>query len=182
MKKLIALFLLLFIVGTTISEAQRRQRGPRLTKEERVDRTTTRLYVALELNDSQMKAVKTALKTHADDVEKLVLDSEERPSREDIKKLGETRDESIKGILNETQSQKYDRMQERLQQRTRQARERRAFAQRFRRGGRSFRGQGRRFQRGDRSFDRFGRRGHHGDRDGEYKKGDNDNDESGSDN
>lgn len=152
MKKLIALFLLLFIVGTTLTEAQRRQRGPRLTQEERVDRLTTHLYVALELDDAQMKSVKSSLNTHFSDVKKLVLESEERPNREEFKKLGDTRDEAIKGVLNEEQAQKYDRMQERLQQRTRMAR--RNFNQRGRRGFRQQ--QFRRGFRGGRGFEHPG--------------------------
>ena len=91
----------------------------------------------LELNDSQMKAVKSTLKDHLDGIEKLVINSEERPGREQMKELSDARDESLKSVFTEDQYKKYQAGKKRLQQRAQ--RNRRGFSQRGRRGGRDFR-------------------------------------------
>ncbi len=115
MKTLIALFSLVLLAGTIELQAQQNQRqgnGPRLSIDERVDRVTTRLYVSLELNDEQMKQVKTALKTHMEEVEKLREEADGRPDLELVGKSINKRDAEFKKIFTEQQYTKYEEMKD----------------------------------------------------------------------
>ena len=136
MKKLITLFLLVFIAGTVTAEAQQRQerqrQGQKLTKEERVDALTTRLYVALELNDSQMKETKKILLAHMTEMEELRSESEGRPDLELIGKSMNERDAELKKLYTEDQYAKYEDMKDKLYQRRKGKRN----AERGRRGQR----------------------------------------------
>ncbi len=118
MKQLITLFLFIFVAGSLNTYAQQRsqrgQKGPNLSKEERVDAVTTRLYVALELNDEQMKATKKAILTHMTEVETIRDEAEGRPDLEKIGKSMNDMDARFEEIFNKDQYIKYSKMKDKI--------------------------------------------------------------------
>jgi hypothetical protein len=115
MKTLIALFSLMLLATSADIQAQQGQRkgqGPKLSIDERVDRVTTRLYVALELNDEQMKQTKAVMRTHMEEVEKLREEADGRPDLELVGKSMNKRDAEFKKIFTEQQFAKYEQMKD----------------------------------------------------------------------
>lgn len=119
MKRISPLFTLIILIGTiqsAFAQPQFADRGPRFTIEERVDRMTTRLYVSLELTDSQMKSTKSILTSFFEQIRAKRHNTGDCISRDEFKTLAEQRDNELKEIFSETQYEKYEAIKQNFKQ------------------------------------------------------------------
>jgi len=119
MKRISSLLTLIILTGTiqsTLAQPQFADRRPRFTTEERVDRITTRLYVSLELTDSQMKSTKSILTSFFDQIGAIRHNPGDCISKDEFKTLADQRDSALKEVFSEAQFKKYIAMKRNVKQ------------------------------------------------------------------
>jgi len=119
MKRISSLLTLIILIGTiqsSLAQPQFADRGPRFSAEERVDRITTRLYVSLELTDSQMKSTKSILTSFFEQIRGIRHNPGDCISRDEFKALAQQRDSELKEVFSDAQFKKYVAMKQNFKQ------------------------------------------------------------------
>lgn len=112
---MIVLLGLLLSASPVLTMAQGGPRGPRLTVEERLKRIVEKMTTELSLNTQQVKGITPIFKGFFTDMEKLREGG--RPNPEDMKKVIDTRNSKLKGILSEAQMKKLKEIEEEMRKR-----------------------------------------------------------------